>query len=67
MSVTPHLENKMMTISELFKMELRPSEIIVTAVQHRDYIVAITNHGTVYKITGEEYHVQNIEHGPKMD
>lgn len=33
-----------------FYIELRHDEVIVSMVQHKGYIVAITNHGTVYKI-----------------
>ena len=44
----------MMQVRELFQIELKASEVIVAATTYRDYIIAISNRGTVYKIEKDE-------------
>ena len=44
----------MMTVHELFKIDLRPGEVVVAAVLHRDEIIVITDRGAGYKIVREQ-------------
>jgi len=42
------------TIHKVSNIELSPSEIVVSAISYRDYVLVITDRGTIYKITMEE-------------
>ncbi len=42
-----------MEIHEFANIALRPSEIVVSAVAYRDYILVVTDRGTIYKVYPE--------------
>jgi len=44
----------MMQVRQLFQIELKAGEVIVAATAYRDYIIAISDRGTVYKIERDE-------------
>ena len=45
----------MLTIQELSKIELDISELVVSVIRYRDYLIVITDRGTMYKLTFDEY------------
>ncbi len=44
----------MISIREIAQVSLRPGEVIVSMTNFRDYILIITDRGTIYKIIHEE-------------
>ncbi len=43
-----------MTVRELFTIDLKPGEEVVSATYYHDSIVVVTNRGTVYRIDRTE-------------
>lgn len=43
----------MMTVHRMFDIELKPGEFVVSATAFRDYLIVVTDRGTVYKVVYE--------------
>jgi hypothetical protein len=39
-----------MTAHEMLKIPLKAAETVVSVTSHRDYIIVVTDRGTIYKI-----------------